>query len=203
MSKQLKLRAVRDYCLAAARESKPLNLDEDNVASQYKDTDGWTIHRKRAWMALMCGAHYDYIDFSIINYCETGTEESQRCIRTWFRHLSRFIHSLDLAAAHPLPGVVTAAPEHTVEAAFGVAGSDVSVYLADERELGVPGAGEPIRGALTLSLPEGQHSVSCMSPEAGQWSPDITITGGSATTVALPDFRHDILVRVQASDAGS
>ncbi|MCX6359494.1 MAG: cellulase family glycosylhydrolase [Armatimonadetes bacterium] len=202
MSKQLKLRAVRDYCLAAAVEGKPLNLDEDNVASQYKDYDGWTIHRKRAWMALMCGAHYDYIDFSIINHCETGTEASQRCIRTWFRHLSRFIHGLDLVAARPLRGIVTSAPEQTVEAAFGVAGSDISVYVADERELGEPGAGEPIRGALTLSLPDGSYSASCLSPEAGQWSPAVTVAGGNATTVALPEFRHDILVRVRATIAG-
>ena len=28
--------------------NEPVNLDEDNIASQYKDFDGWTIHRKRA-----------------------------------------------------------------------------------------------------------------------------------------------------------
>ena len=73
MSKQLRLRALRDYCLATYAEPRPLNQDEDNIASQYKDVEGWTIHRKRAWISLLSGAHYDYIDFSIINYCETGT----------------------------------------------------------------------------------------------------------------------------------
>ena len=55
MSKQLALRPLRDYCLATRHEPKPLNLDEDNVASQYKDVGGWTIHRKRAWTALLSG----------------------------------------------------------------------------------------------------------------------------------------------------
>lgn len=48
MAKELKLQAVRDYCLATYHEPKPLNYDEDNAASQYRDVEGWTIHRKRA-----------------------------------------------------------------------------------------------------------------------------------------------------------
>ena len=44
---------------------KPVNLDEDNTASQYTENFGWTIHRKRAWVAVMSGCHYDLIDFTI------------------------------------------------------------------------------------------------------------------------------------------
>ena len=73
MSKQLRLAAFRDMTLAAYAESKPLNHDEDNVASQYRDPDGWTVHRKRAWVALLCGAHYDVIDFSMQPFLEEGT----------------------------------------------------------------------------------------------------------------------------------
>lgn len=196
MSKQLRLRPVRDYCLATRGEAKPLNLDEDNVASQYKDPDGWTIHRKRAWTALMCGAHYDVIDFTIINYCETGTDESQRCLRTWFMHLSGFIHSLDLARSRPLTGTVVEAPAHTVESAFGVQGEDLAVYLADERELEDPEAGTPIAGHLTLDVPQGPYQVSCFSPETGLYSPAITLTGGPATRLDLPAFTHDLVVRL-------
>ena len=47
------------------RERKPMIMDEDNCASLYRDEVGWTIHRKRAWTALLSGSHYDYIDFSI------------------------------------------------------------------------------------------------------------------------------------------
>lgn len=196
MSKQLKLRPLRDYCLATLAESKPLNLDEDNVASQYKDPDGWTIHRKRAWTALLCGAHYDVIDFSIINYCETGTEASQRCLRTWFKHLSGFIHSLDLARSRPLPQLVTQTPAHIVEATLGVPGEDLAIYLADERELDEPGAGTPLCGKLALNLEPGTYRVSCFSPETGLSSPGLAMTGGPATVLDLPIFTHDLAVRV-------
>jgi len=40
--------------------AKPCVNDEDNAASLYRDDDGWTIHRKRAWMAVMSQTHYDY-----------------------------------------------------------------------------------------------------------------------------------------------
>ena len=63
MSKQLKLRALRDFALETYKRPKPLNYDEDNVATQYKEVEGWTVHRKRAWMSLFSGAHYDMIDF--------------------------------------------------------------------------------------------------------------------------------------------
>ncbi|MFA6110256.1 MAG: DUF6298 domain-containing protein [Candidatus Latescibacterota bacterium] len=195
MSKELKLRPLRDYCLATRFEAKPLNLDEDNVASQYKDPDGWTIHRKRAWTTLMCGAHYDVIDFSIINYCETGTEASQRQFRTWFKHLSGFIHGLDLVRSRPLPGLVTQLPDHVLDAAFGVPGEEVAIYLADERELDEPGAGTPIHGKLTLDLAPGLYLVSCFSPETGLWSPGLSVPGGPATTIDLPAFTHDLVVR--------
>jgi hypothetical protein len=196
MSKELKLRAVRDYCLATYQEPKPLNLDEDNVASQYKDFDGWTIHRKRAWMTLLSGGHYDYIDFSIINYCETGTEDSRRHIRAWMKHLSEYIHSLDLVRARPLANLLKAQPPHTLEAVFAVEGEDYSLYLADDRELGEPEAGTPLQGRITLELPAGTFLLRCYSPVTGLYSPAFRIIGGSAFQFELPEFQHDIVVRI-------
>ena len=201
MHAEMNLRAYRDYCLATYDLPKPLNLDEDNCASQYKDPMGWTIHRKRAWMALMCGAHYDVIDFSINNYLETGTPASQGHIRRWMQHLSGFIHGLDLVAARPLPGLVTAAPQHTVDAAFGDRNRDVAVYLADERERHEPDSGRPIEGALRLDLPEGVWSVVCFSPVSGLCSPAITMTGGADSPVELPPFEHDMVVRFRRSQS--
>ena len=120
MSKQLHLRELRDFALDTHNQSKPLNYDEDNIATEYKDYDAWTIHRKRAWTTLFCGAHYDMIDFSIWPYLETGTPDSQKHIRTWMRHLSEFIHSVDLVNTRPLVGWLRGKPEHVVESAFGV-----------------------------------------------------------------------------------
>jgi hypothetical protein len=199
MSKQLKIRAMRDFCLATAYEPKPLNYDEDNSASQYKDFDAWTIHRKRAWTSLMSGAHYDYIDFSIINYCEAGTPDSQRHIRLWMKHLSDFIHSIDLARARPMTDVVTSVPEHVCESAFGVKGKDYCVYLADDRELDAEDYGTPIQGRVGLKLPSGDYVVSLYSPTTGLYSPVIASPGG-IVSFDLPAFEHDLCIRFTAME---
>jgi len=196
MAKELKLRALRDFCLATYAEPKPLNFDEDNAATQYKEPDGWTIHRKRAWVTLLSGAHYDMIDFSIINYCETGTEASRSQIRRWMRHLSEFVHSLDLARCRPLPRLVKERPEYAIEAAFGTEGEDYAIYLADERELSDAGAGAPLLGSLLLDLPEGSFRAACYSPVTGLYSPATPLRGGRETRVDLPEFRQDLALRV-------
>jgi hypothetical protein len=208
MSKQLKLRELRDYTLATYAERKPLNHDEDNIASEYKDVEGWTIHRKRAWVTLFSGGHYDYIDFSILPWLETGTPDSQRYIRSWFGYLSVFIHSIDLVKARPLADVVKAQPANTLECVFGVADEDICVYLADVRELPsakeLPplaaeemGAGELISGTLTLKLPVGTYQVAAYDPKTGQYSPAITVHGNADTQLNVPSFSHDIVLRVR------
>src|SRR5262249_15123149 len=72
MAKQLCLSEFRDFFLATTKFPKPVVSDEDNAASLYLDDGGWTIERKRAWMAVMCGSHYDFIDFSIQIHLESG-----------------------------------------------------------------------------------------------------------------------------------
>ena len=196
MSKQLKIRAVRDFCLAAYKEPKPLNLDEDNVASQYKDPDGWTIHRKRAWITALSGAHYDMIDFSIINYSETGTEASQRHIRSWIKNLSEFIHSIDLVRARPAVHIIQRCPSHTLPAVMAVEGEDYAIYLADERELDDPDAGKPISGEIVIDLPAGEYQIACYSPVSGLYSPWIPLPGGPSTRIQIPTFCHDLLLNI-------
>ncbi len=212
MSKQLRLRTVRDFGLATYAAPKPFNLDEDNVASQYKDTEAWTIHRKRAWVTLMTGNHYDYIDFSIIIGRETGTPESQAQLRSWMKYLSGFIHSLDLVEARPLPDLVTAQPEHCLATSFGTADQELAIYIADERELiaarDLPEPeivarkpGSIIRGEIVVSLPEGPYQLSCYDPKTGLYSPAVTIQGSSSTRISLPAFTHDIAIRLTRSSA--
>lgn len=196
MSKELKLGELQDYCLATYQEKKPLNLDEDNVASRYRDYDGWTIHRKRAWTTLFCGCHYDYIDFSIIIYCETGTPESQRCIRTWIKHLSEYIHSVDLVRAKPVMNWLQEQPEHTVASVFGIEAEDYNVYLADSRELDEPKAGSEIEGDIVFDLPGGDYKVACYSPVTGLYSFWFYVKGGEVVRISVPAFRHDIVVRI-------
>jgi len=199
MSNQLKLRELRDFCLATYPEKKPLNLDEDNVASRFKDFKGWTVHRKRAWTILLCGAHYDTIDFSILPWLETGTPDSQRCIRTWMKHLSEFIHSIDLVRAKPLSRWLKEQPAHTVESILGVEGEDYCIYLADDREWEAEGAGSPIEGGIAFELPDGSWESACFSPVTGLCSPWMSLSGGGAKRVVLPAFEHDIVVRIRRS----
>lgn len=196
MAKDLTVAAVRDFCRAVYPERKPVVLDEDNAASLYRDAVGWTIHRKRAWTAVLSGAHYDYIDFSITVGSEAGTPASRRGIRTWLKHLSEFIHGFDFLRARPLADWVSKAPEHVVVSALGVAGEDYAAYLADGRELTERGAGEPIAGKVRFALPEGKFRVSLYSPVTGATSPGMVVTGGKAVSVDLPAFRQDIVLRV-------
>jgi len=200
MSKQLRLRALRDFCLASYSANKPLNLDEDNVASQYKDREGWTIHRKRAWTALLSGAHYDYIDFSIINYCETGTVASQAGIRSWMKHLATFMQSVDLVRARPLPGILCTQPPHTCESVLAVPGEDYAIYFADERELDDPSAGNPIRGDLVVDVRRGVYRAAAYSPTAGLYSPWLSLPEASVLRVIVPEFRDDIVIRLQRQE---
>ena len=197
MCGRLRLRNLRQYCLDLYQEPKPLNLDEDNAASQYKDPTGWTIHRKRAWTTLFCGCHYDYIDFSIINYCETGTPDSQRHIRTWMKHLSEYIHAVDLVRARPALHVVREHPEHTLPSVLAVEGEDYSIYLADCRELDVPGAGETIHGEVVCDFPEVDYETACYSPMTGLYSPWLPLHGGQNTRLFVPQFTHDIVLRIR------
>ncbi len=198
MSAQLRLENLQRYCLDLYSQPKPLNLDEDNVASQYKDYDGWTIHRKRAWTTLLVGGHYDYIDFSIINYCETGTPESQRCIRTWMKHLSEMVHSIDLVRARPAPQVVVEGPQHSLASILAVEGEDYLVYLADAREQDEAGAGTAITGSLVCALPPGEYESACYSPETGLYSPWTSLRGGEAVVMVVPAFEQDLVIRIRS-----
>ena len=199
MSKELKLRAVRDFAINTYHLPKPLNYDEDNVATRYRDTEGWTIHRKRAWTTLFCGSHYDMIDFSIMPHLETGTPESRAGIRDWLGHLSSFVHALDLARARPLQDFLLAQPAHTVVSTLAIEGEDYAIYLADDREREDPGCGEKITGDLELELPSGRYRISCYAPETGGHSPALDLAGGHQS-ISVPSFHHDIVVRIKRRD---
>ena len=199
MSGELRLGELRRYCLDTYGEAKPLNLDEDNSASRFRDPAGWTVHRKRAWTAVFCGAHYDMIDFSIVPHVEIGTDESQRGIRTWMKHLSEFIHSLDLATARPVPEVVRAAPPHVLSAAVGTQ-REVCIYLADPREWGDPGLGEPLRGDLQLDLPPATYRAAFSSPTTGVYSAPFELVCQGVVRVGVPEFVHDLALRLTRVD---
>ena len=195
MSKELTLEGVRDFCRATYARPKPVSLDEDNTASIYRDLTGWTIHRKRAWTALLSGCHYDYIDFSITVGSESGTEASRAAIRSWMQHLSEFMDSFDYVHSKLAPEWIVAAPQPLLASSLSVEGRDFVAYLADQREVTDPTAGESIGGEVTLMLPAGIYDLTLYSPVTGEYSPAIEVHGGEKSVVALPSFKQDIVLR--------
>lgn len=200
MGKELKLREVRDFCLATQHAGKPCVLDEDNTASLYRDHDGWTIHRKRAWTAVMSGCHYDYIDFSITVGREDGTAASRGAIRTWMRHLTEFIHDVDVIHATPDSAWLRVTAEHAVACGLRVRDQAYVAYIADARELGEPGAGSPLGGALQLDLPRGSYRVSLYSPAGGLYAPAVAVQGGEPVTLELAPFVDDVALVVRGTE---
>ena len=163
MSKDLCLAELRDFCLAATAFAKPCVLDEDNCASIYRDPTGWAIHRRRAWMALFSGAHYNFIDFSLTVGSEAGSPASRAGLRRPFAILSEFMHGLDLVRTQPRPALLCGVPAHTVAAVLAVADGEYRVYLAEcsrapsawrghdaERDCAPAPAGRPLCRILPL-----------------------------------------------------
>jgi predicted GH43/DUF377 family glycosyl hydrolase len=128
---------------------------------------------------------------------EAGTPQSRAAIRSWMKHLSEFIHSFDFVHAKLASGWVKGLPGHVVTSGLAVDGNDYIAYLADAREITEPGAGEPIRGRVTLDLPAGRYAVSLYSPVTGEVSPAMFVSGGQPAALDLLPFRHDIVVRAQ------
>jgi hypothetical protein len=200
MSKELMLDQVASFCRATDSRPKPVVLDEDNTASMYRDTTGWTIHRKRAWTALLSRCHYDYIDFSITVGSERGTAASQRAIRSWMQYLSQFMASFDFIHAKLAPDWIASYPQHLTASGLSVAGRDYVAYLADSREVVDPAAGEAIGGSVSLSLPAGSYDVRLYSPVTGEYSPAIEVAGGAKSPLVLPAFKEDIVIRATRRD---
>jgi hypothetical protein len=199
MSKELQLAQFRDFFLEAAKETKPSISDEDNAASLYLDDTGWTIDRKRAWMAVMCGAHFDFIDFSIQAHLETGTEESRGKIRRWMKNLSEFIHSFDFVHASPSQAWVLSVPDHVVNSGLAIHGKDYVAYFGDGRELTNSGAGNPIHGEISIRLPAENYLVRLYSPVSGEYLWSQNVKGGEVTRVAIAPFQHDLVLRATLS----
>jgi hypothetical protein len=197
MSKQLVLKRFRDFCRATQAFPKPCVPDEDNAASMYRDPIGWTIHRRRAWTALFSQCHYDYIDFSITVGSETGTRQSNRMLRTWMKHLSDFMQTIDFVHAHAAPEWITQEPPHVIDAALSLPDGGFVAYLADDREVTDPNSGQPISGCVSVRIPPGHYQARFYSPTTGAQSPAIEIKGSDTpVSIDLAPFEHDVVLRV-------
>ena len=196
MSKELALKDFRDFCRAAQAFAKPCVPDEDNAASMYRDPVGWTIHRKRAWTALLSQCHYDYIDFSITVGSETGTRESNRMIRTWIKHLSDFMQTIDFVHAHPRPHWIVEKPPHVVDSALALPGGEYVAYLADDREVDDPTAGQRISGRISVHLPAGRYLATFFRRQPASTRRHSLGSRDKPVVLQLAPFEHDVVLRV-------
>ncbi len=204
MSKQLALKDFRDFCHATHAFPKPCVSDEDNAASMFRDPVGWTIHRKRAWMAVLSQCHYDYIDFSMNSGLETGTPDSRRMIRTWMKHLCDFVQTFDFVHARLANVWIADKPKHLVDTALALADGGYIAYLADDREVADPTAGQAISGNLTVRLPAGEYHVRFYSPVKGSVTGESQVRGEAApVAIRLPRFEQDLVVQVSPAKSGA
>jgi len=199
MMKDVRLKAIRDLWNACYEVGKPLIFDEDNVASKHRDIEGWTIHRKRAWVTVMSGGHYDYIDFSIqANGLETGTPESRRMIRTWMKNLSTFIHTIDFINTRPVKDFLSLVPPNTIAATHANKGKEYVIYLADSHEVEMPSYGWPRSGDITFELPKGVYEARFYSPAEGEYLPEkFGLEGGKQIQLHVPTFVHDLVIHIK------
>ena len=125
--------------------------------------------------------------------------ETRLLSRSWMRYLSEFMSSFDYVHSQLAPDWVRELPAHVIASGLAVTDRDYIAYLADDREVIDPAAGQPISGTVKLSLPAGKFDVTLYSPVTGQYSPAILVEGGAASLV-LPAFTHDIVVRARRSE---
>lgn len=115
-------------------------------------------------------------------------------------HLSEFLGSYDFIHAKPDTSWVSTSSENLLASGLSNSGHDYVAYLADRRELSDPHAGEPILSHVSLKLPPGEYDVSLYSPNSGEYSPAIRVTGGAKYAMKLPDLKQDIVIRARLQD---
>lgn len=200
MSADSRLAEYQAYCRKLRSLGGAVNLDEDNNASRFMDERGWTIHRQRAWIGLLSGCHYDFIDFAVRPGWERGTGDDRRLLRARFATLARFWaeNSIwvtvidDDAAARPPDGCTAlAVRDHAAGTRY--------VYIAAQTspDVTVPFAAVPIDGELELNVPEGQYLTYWFSPETGQYFGWATHRSPGRLQLRLPQASNDVVAIVK------
>jgi hypothetical protein len=204
MSADSRLGEYKEFCRQAQALGGAINLDEDNNASRFMDERGWTVHRQRAWIALLSGCHYDFIDFSIVPGRERSTEDGRRLLRARFGTLARFWEENQLWSVR-LDGQSRArAPEGcTAVVASNLRGpANVRyIYVAAEAptDLSIPFSDRAVEGGLQLDLPEGDYLTYWFAPETGRYFGWRPYTSSGRLSLELPGTANDVVSIIKGS----
>ncbi len=202
MSADSRLAEYQAYCRTLRTLHGAVNLDEDNNASRFMDERGWTIHRQRAWIALLSGCHYDFIDFSILPGQERGTDDDRRLLRARFGTLARFWEENGIwATVIDDEAAVNAPAGCTALAVRDPAAGARYVYVAAQTsaDLTRPFAASPIEGELELNAPERQYLTYWFSPETGRYFGWELHRSSGRLRLTLPRVSNDVVAIVKAA----
>src|SRR5260370_29318460 len=102
--------------------------------------------------------------------------------------------SFDYVHSHLARDWVQELPAHVIASGLAVTDRDYVAYLADDREVTDPAAGQPISGTVKLSLPAAKFDLTLYAPGTGQYSPAILLQVGPASP-GFPASPHATAVR--------
>ena len=196
MNGDLAAEQVTAFCRAAAQCGTPVNLDEDNAATQYTNPFGWSLHRRRAWLAALHGCHYDMIDFTI----RPGVPwEPDSPLRQWTRVLGNACDEWHLCLATPVDDWRVADPEQRCRVVVVRPGKAAEhTYLAYVHDITETTSWtDPLAAAaasLHPAVPAGRYRITCVDPVDGTQHPAQIIQLSSGDAVPLPSFADDLLV---------
>ena len=202
MSADSRLREYKEFCQQARALGGAISLDEDNNASRFMDDRGWTIHRQRAWIALLSGCHYDFIDFSILPGRERSTEDGRRLLRARFGTLARFWEENRIWSTVLGDQSKAEAPEGCTALVVrdGRAPAKVHyVYVAAEvpNDLAIPFSDKAIEGALRLDLPAGDYLTYWFAPGTGRYFGWQAHISAGRLSLELPGTANDVLAVIE------
>ncbi len=202
MSADSRLEEYKAFCRRVGTLGGAVNLDEDNNASRYMDERGWTIHRQRAWIALLSGCYYDYIDFSVLAGRERSTPDGRRLLRRPFGTLAQFWEENQIWSATLDDAADATAPEGCTEVVARDKRSPlgaVYVYVAAEipNDLAVPFTDRAVEGALGLNLAPGDYLTYWFAPATGRYFGWENRRSTGRVEMQLPGTANDVVAVIK------
>ena len=195
-----------------ARRNAKMSIvfDENYSGIIHGAVDEWDRNRMEAWETILSGgAGFDHLDWSFTPDDPSGAGKAPipdgrrldaRKFRDQLGRLTRLWAECGPDRMRPNPGSVSSVPNQTIAVASSREDGRIHVvYVADSR-LKDGGFGDPLSGALTLRLPEGQYEVRMLPSGATEWTEPTRVSADRQQHLylRLPEFQKDCAVALRA-----